>query len=134
MKQIGMFTSMFPGGKTQSEEFREAAEKDKHRKHIVNAAGKGDEKKLQLLLTKYSGIDLNEKVPACPPIYHNSSIVPTSLRFTPKTFLFLLSGSQTNHLVVPADQCTLQPASFLAFFLICNSYFLYIIYLLLTRQ
>ena len=68
MKQIGMFTSMFPGGKTQSEEFREAAEKDKHRKHIVNAAGKGDEKKLQLLLTKYSGIDLNEKVPALPSI------------------------------------------------------------------
>jgi hypothetical protein len=115
MKQIGMFTSMFPGGKTQSEEFREAAEKDKHRKHIVNAAGKGDEKKLQLLLTKYSGIDLNEKVPACPPIHHNSSIVvPTSLRFTQKPYFY--SGTQTNHLVVPADQCTLQPASFLAFF------------------
>lgn len=68
MKQIGMFTSMFPGGKTQSEEFREAAEKDKHRKHIVNAAGKGDEKKLQLLLTKYSGIDLNEKINDTTPL------------------------------------------------------------------
>jgi hypothetical protein len=89
MKQIGMFTSMFPG-KTQSEEFREAAEKDKHRKQIVNAAGKGDEKKLQLLLTKYSGINLNEKVPAS----HLSQFrlcVPysTSLRFTQKPFLLL---------------------------------------------
>jgi hypothetical protein len=70
MKQIGMFTSMFPGQshKTQSEEFREAAEKEKHRKQILAAAAKGDEKKLQLLLTKYSGIDLNAKVrPQFPP-------------------------------------------------------------------
>lgn len=120
-----MFTSMFPGGKTQSEEFREAAEKDKHRKHIVNAAGKGDEKKLQLLLTKYSGIDLNEKVPALPSItccyiFRDSPQKPSFL---------LLSGSNESSgcrsmYVAPAS-------SFLVLFLICNSY-LFIIYLFIN--
>lgn len=118
-----MFTSMFPG-KTQSEEFREAAEKDKHRKQIVNAAGKGDEKKLQLLLTKYSGINLNEKVPACPPIYQQFRLcVPYShiLEIHPKTLPFTLD-LKTNHLVVQINvRCS--PAS-LFLFLIYYSYYL----------